>query len=53
MNQQFNTTNITNDVSNTTTQPKTSVRVKYPSGGKSQICFGTDNTNYDDYRKNK
>ena len=31
---------------------KTSVKVKYAPGGQSQISFGSDQTNYDDFKKN-
>lgn len=31
---------------------KTSVRVKYAPGGQSNIIFGNDQTNYDDFKKN-
>jgi hypothetical protein len=31
---------------------KTNVRVKYPSGGQSNISLGSDNINYNDYKKN-
>jgi hypothetical protein len=33
--------------------PKTSVKVKMVPGGSSQISFGSDNTKYDDFRKNR
>ena len=32
---------------------KTSVKVNYAPGGKSQISFGSDVTNYEDFRKNR
>ena len=48
-NQQNNSNNINN--MNNSNQPKTSVRVNQRPGGNSNIIFGTDDSNYEHYRK--
>jgi hypothetical protein len=47
-----NNSNTNNYNISSNTDNKTSVKVKYPSGGRSQIVFGNDNTNMNDYKKN-